>query len=147
MTGTGVGREEWLGLPSRRVPGREPGGALQVRRAPTVLVFALIVALLAALTSTTLLLVEQFRSSAERDAVTAAMDLVDALNTGDRAALAEVTTENVVWSAIGNGDVVGGPERGDDYLDFQTGSGASAWLPARAAAASRELTAHRAVRR
>jgi hypothetical protein len=91
------------------------------RRAPTGLIVALVIALLAAVTSTTLLFVDQYRTSAEREAIDLVMAYVDAMNGDDFAALQELTTDDVVWSAIADGTVEVGPLRGLTYLDFQYG--------------------------
>jgi hypothetical protein len=90
-------------------------------RAPTGLIVALIVALLAAIVSSTLLFVERHETSAEREAIEVVERFVDAINVDDPDALREVTTDDVVWSALAEGVVQVGPNRGETYVNFQTG--------------------------
>jgi hypothetical protein len=46
---------------------------------------------------------------------------MSAVNVDDRPVLREVTTDDVVWSAITEGDVQVGPNRGERFVNFQTG--------------------------
>jgi limonene-1,2-epoxide hydrolase len=90
-------------------------------RAPTGLIVALVVALLAAIVSSTLLFVAQHTTGVEREAIEVVERFVDAINIDDRDALREVTTDDVVWSALTEGVVQVGPNRGESYVFFQTG--------------------------